>query len=195
MIAQVFLNKQIVSRLRCSDGSDFPFSVTVTAYQLLVALALCGFLPKGSLPSRWVGPSPCIVPRCCIFRKNGMQAPAIGAVEAATVEPGVAVYARLRQSVSPIRPGDGFARGFRIVSMLRGVCCPCEQVSFYQTARSLGVPCTVLLTYLILREKTSVSAMICCAIMCTGFVLTHDAPTSAASTMDNAGIGSLPRAS
>lgn len=55
-IAQVFLNKQIVSRLRCSDGSDFPFSVTVTAYQLLVALALCGFLPKGSLPSRWVGP-------------------------------------------------------------------------------------------------------------------------------------------
>jgi hypothetical protein len=55
MLAQVFLNKQIVSRLRCSDGSDFPFSMTVTAYQLLIALVLCGFLPKGSLPSRCDG--------------------------------------------------------------------------------------------------------------------------------------------
>ena len=53
--------------------------------------------------------------------------------------------------------------------VLNNLCLKYVEVSFYQTARSLGIVFSVALTYLILNVKTSMLTVGCCAIVMAGF--------------------------
>lgn len=57
---------------------------------------------------------------------------------------------------------------------MNNLCLKYVGVAFYFVVRSLTTVFNVLLTYLVLKETTSVSAIACCAIIITGFVLGVD---------------------
>jgi GDP-fucose transporter C1 len=55
--------------------------------------------------------------------------------------------------------------------VFNNLCLKYVEVSFYQTARSLTIVFSVVLTYFILHVKTSYMAMACCGVVMLGFIV------------------------
>ncbi|KAI9359103.1 triose-phosphate transporter family-domain-containing protein [Pilaira anomala] len=55
--------------------------------------------------------------------------------------------------------------------VMNNLCLKYVHVTFYQVARSLSINFTILFTYVILRKKTSFSALVACGIVFSGFVI------------------------
>jgi len=53
--------------------------------------------------------------------------------------------------------------------VLNNLCLKYVDVSFYQTARSLTIVFSVILTYVVLNTKTSMNALACCVVVMIGF--------------------------
>ncbi|KAF9935114.1 hypothetical protein FBU30_007493 [Linnemannia zychae] len=129
-LSVVFLNKTILS------GSEFrfPYPLTVTLYQLIVALVLlvvCGQLGK----------------RHRLF---------------GSVPPFEFDLDNVRQ-IAPL------SVVYVLMLTLNNLCLQLVEVTFYQVARSLSIFFNILLTYTILRQKTSPAAMMACAVVVLGF--------------------------
>lgn len=60
---------------------------------------------------------------------------------------------------------------FAMMLIFNNLCLKYVQVTFYQVARALGIPLTVLCTYIINRQHTSMNALFACGIIVFGYLL------------------------
>lgn len=60
---------------------------------------------------------------------------------------------------------------FAMMLVFNNICLKYVQITFYQVARSLGIPLTVIFGYIISRQYTSFRCLLCCGIIVIGYLL------------------------
>jgi len=63
--------------------------------------------------------------------------------------------------------------------VFNNLCLKHVEVSFYLPARSMTIPINIVFTFLILRERTSCKAMICCLVIIIGYLMGCDGEVDA----------------
>lgn len=60
---------------------------------------------------------------------------------------------------------------FAMMLVFNNICLKYVQITFYQVARSLGIPLTVVFGYIINKQHTSLRCLLCCLIIVFGYLL------------------------
>lgn len=60
---------------------------------------------------------------------------------------------------------------FTMMMVCNNLCLKYVEISFYQVARSLTIVFNVIFDFIVLGQKTSISAMCCCALVVSGFLI------------------------